>query len=270
MEQTRIVTSGGHPVWVAGAPGPTVIFVHGVLMDHRMWSATVAALGDRYRVCCIDMLGHGDANDPPGERTLSDFVNQVAEVVEQFSDHGKPVLGGFSMGGMVTQGYAVAHSQNLAGVVILNAVYERNEKEQNTVRERSQAMSDGGVQAAIDSANARWFVSADRQDQPELVEATLQWMRDGDFSSKVKAHRVFSRGDIELAGKLGQIRCPALVMTGDGDGGSTPAMAERMAAAIPDAQLHVLDGQRHMMPVLDAERVNPIIRRFLDEKCFAS
>ena len=55
-------------------------------------------------------------------------------------------------------------------------------------------------------------------------------------------------------------------MTGDGDAGSTPEMAKAMAAAIPDAELHILDRQQHMMPVLDAIRVTGLMRGFLDRE----
>ena len=42
-------TSGGTPVWITGE-GSSVVLVHGVQMDHRMWDAQVAALSDGYRV----------------------------------------------------------------------------------------------------------------------------------------------------------------------------------------------------------------------------
>ena len=88
-------------------------------------------------------------------------------------------------------------------------------------------------------------------------------MRDGEFAPKLKAHRVFSSSDGEVRGKLGTVRCPALVLTGELDSGSTPAMAEAMAKSLPRSTLVVLDGQRHMMPVLDADRVNGVLEKFL-------
>ncbi|NNF77696.1 MAG: alpha/beta hydrolase, partial [Rhizobiales bacterium] len=57
------------------------------------------------------------------------------------------------------------------------------------------------------------------------------------------------------------------VMTGGRDAGSTPAMARKMAEAIPDAELHILEDQHHMMPTLAADRVNEIILRFL-KRCW--
>ena len=90
-------TFGGTPVWITGE-GPSVVLIHGVQMDHRMWDAQVAALSDGYRVLCIDMLGHGDALGPDGERTLGNFTGQVGEVVSEVCEGERPVIGGFSMG----------------------------------------------------------------------------------------------------------------------------------------------------------------------------
>lgn len=260
----QILTPAGTPVWVNG-DGPPIVLVHGVLMDHRMWQAQVDALSARYRVCCLDMLGHGASPNPVGERSLDDFVAQVHEVVTHLGDGIPPVLGGFSMGGLVAQAYAIRYHAELRGLIIMNAVYDRSATESATVRERFAAMERGGADAAIESALVRWFTDADRLAHAERVDAIVDWMAAGDFSAKLKAHRVFATADPQTAGRLGVISCPTLVMTGDGDSGSPPHMSRNMADSIDRAQLHILDGQQHMMPVLDADRVNAILLRFLDQ-----
>lgn len=260
--QETFHTDGGTPVWVSGA-GPTVILVHGVLVDHRMWAQQVAALAPHYRVCCIDMLGHGDAPDPPGERTLDDFVQQVHEVVRRVSDDGKPVLGGFSMGGLVAQAYAVKHHAELRGLILMNAVHDRSPEQAKTVRERYEANLSDGADNAVASGARRWFKASDYETHAAEIEESLSWIRHGDFAAKCKAHRVFATSDAQVTGKLGAISCPALIMTGEEDTGSTPAMSAKMAEAIPNAELHILDGQHHKMPILDADRVNAIVLDFL-------
>ena len=132
----RVRTSSGTPVHVSGAGPVTLILIHGVLVDHRMWHRQVDALSGKARICCLDMLGHGDAPDPPGERTLEDFVAQALEVVDLFSDQGAPILGGFSMGGLISQAFAARHHDRLSGLIILNAVYDRSPEEARIVWER--------------------------------------------------------------------------------------------------------------------------------------
>ncbi|MEM7250269.1 MAG: alpha/beta fold hydrolase [Pseudomonadota bacterium] len=262
MNAERQQTSNGTPIWIRGN-GPSVILAHGVLMDHRMWQPQVDALCARFRVCCYDMLGHGEAPLPPDNPGLDDYVAQTAEVVEHLREFGQPVLGGFSMGGLITQAYAATHHAGLRGVMILNAVYDRSPEQSTIVRSRSDEMRAGGPAAALDSARRRWFTEDDFRQRADAVSDILSWIEAGDFAPKTKAHRVFSRGDADVTGTLGEISCPALVMTGEDDAGSTPEMARKIAAAIPTAELHILPGQRHMMTVLDAARVNDMLLRFL-------
>lgn len=263
--QEKHALDSGTPVWVSGA-GRAVILVHGVLVDHRMWQAQVDALSPYYRVCGIDMLGHGEAPDPPGERTLADFVDQVDEVVDRFSDMRPPVLGGFSMGGLIAQAYAVQHHGKLGGLVLMNTVHDRSPEQSATVRERFADNVSRGVENAIESGTRRWFKPQDYETHGDAIARTIDQMRSGDFTAKRKAHRVFAHCDAEVTGKLGAVSCPALVMTGAQDTGSTPEMAQKMANALPDAELHILDGQHHMMPVLDADRVNGILLKFLSKR----
>lgn len=265
-EQPPHRTPGGTPVWVNGS-GTTIIFIHGVLVDHRMWRPQVDALSPHHRVCCLDMLGHGQAPNPPGERVLNDFVAQVHEVVEAFSEAGPPVLCGFSMGGLIAQAYAARHHNRLAGLVLLNTVHDRSLEEAETVLARFEGNVTRGVENAVESGTKRWFTDEDHRQRPQVIADVQRWMRDGDFTAKRKAHRVFVSSDGEVTGKLGALSCPALVMTGGRDAGSTPAMARKMAEAIPDAELHILEDQHHMMPTLAAERVNDIILRFL-KRCW--
>ncbi len=263
IKQHRILTASGTPVWISGE-GPTLVLVHGVLVDHRMWGPQVRALSGTYRVCCIDMLGHGDAPDPPGARELGDFVSQVDEVVDTMSDNGLPVLGGFSMGGLVSQAYAIKHSEKLAGLILMNAVHDRSEEQSRRVLARYEDNVKHGAENAVLSGARRWFTPEEQEAHAPQIEAALDWIRDGDFSAKCKAHRVFVTSDKEVSGKLSAVSCPALVMTGERDAGSTPEMAMDMARQISDSVLRVMDGQHHMMTILDAGRVNREIMTFLE------
>ena len=48
-----------------GGEGPAVVFSHGFLMDHEMFSPQVEALAGRLRIVTLDARGHG--RTPAGE-----------------------------------------------------------------------------------------------------------------------------------------------------------------------------------------------------------
>lgn len=80
----------------------TVIFNHGIGIDHRMWTKWIPALIDRYRLVLMDMRGFGASTIPPANAqwSMQLLVGDVFAVaraagVEQFHFVGE------SMGGTV-------------------------------------------------------------------------------------------------------------------------------------------------------------------------
>lgn len=261
--QTTAFTSNHTPIWFQGSGHP-VIFVHGLLMDHRMWIPQVSALSKICQTCCIDLLGHGQAPDLPGERTIDDFIEQIHEVVEVVGKKTPPILVGFSMGAMLAQIYAMANHNRLCGLVLMNAVYNRTPTEIKRVKERFRRNQQLGVESAKESALRRWFRDEDWHDHHETIETISGWIQEGNFAAKRKAQRVFITTQPELVGNLATITCPTLVMTGERDSGSTPRMAASIADIISGAKLSILPDQHHMMSLIAPQQVNAILGEFIE------
>lgn len=71
--------------------------------------------------------------------------------------------------------------------------------------------------------------------------------------------------DARIPAELGAITQPALVIWGDADTIIDPAQAERLAAALPDARLHILPGLWHTPHLEAPEEVYALVSAFLDE-----
>ena len=257
-------TADGTPVWIEGA-GRTLVLIHGVLVDHRMWRRQTAALSPHCRTIVYGMLGHGDAPDPPGPRCLDDFVAQLEKVIDECGDGSSPIVLGFSMGALIAQAYAISHPENLLGLILMNSVYDRTPKEREAVGLRLHNLEHFGIENVIEAAMERWHSEAERRTHPQTIAEMMNIMRSGNIESKTKAYRVFATGDVETAGKLSEVTCPSLVLTGDGDRGSPPHMSEKMASELPNAKLLILTGQRHQMPVIAPDLVNQAILDFMQK-----
>ncbi len=77
------------------------------------------------------------------------------------------------------------------------------------------------------------------------------------------AYRIFGDAGDEAPEQLKTITCPTLVLTGEHDVGSTPEMAQQLAACLPDAKVIVFPGLRHMAPIEGAQQVNAELLGFL-------
>ena len=56
---------------------------------------------------------------------------------------------------------------------------------------------------------------------------------------------------------------PSLVLTGDGDPGSTPRMASEMAQAMPNARAEIIQGAKHLGIIEEHRRFSDAVKGFL-------
>jgi pimeloyl-ACP methyl ester carboxylesterase len=106
-----------------------------------------------------------------------------------------------------------------------------------------------------------FFTDAFRKQQPDKVEEffKLAWATHSNLSEYI--HLIIARHNWEATHRLGDVRCPTLVLIGDNDSGRSNhlAQAETLKNRIPDAELHVLKGQSHGFFWQAPEETNQVI-----------
>ncbi|SNT29603.1 alpha/beta fold hydrolase [Rhodococcoides kyotonense] len=234
---------------------PTVVLLHGVGLDHRMWEPVTEILGDGYDVVTPDLLGHGDEAPAPEGTTLDDLVDAVLGRIPD----GAHVVG-FSLGALVAQRIALRFPDRVASLTSVASVCRRTESERASVLARYEvAKSD--YRASIDASVARWY---DGSDLPrKWVDWTRETLEGNDVDSFLNCYRVFATGDAEVGPHLGDIAVPALAVTGAADPGSTPEMTSRLEAAVPGCRAVIVDGARHMLPVERPTELATVIVEFI-------
>lgn len=249
--------------------GPALVLLHGVGADLTMWDPLVARLARSRRVVRYDLLGHGHSAKPPGPYGLGDFTRQL-ETLACDLGLARFDLVGFSMGGLVAQGYALAHPERLGRLVLLNTVFARGREERAAIAARVEEVLTGGYAASVEAAIERWFTPAFRAARPDVEAAIRRCMAANDLPAYAAAYRVFATADAELENRVQGIAAPTLVLTGSDDRRSTPAMAQALAARLPRGRCLILEGQRHMTPLEIPDRLGEVIEAFLGEASGAS
>lgn len=251
----------GTAVEISGR-GPPVVLLHGVGLNQSIWAGQMKALESDFQVITYDLLGHGRSAAVRASAPLADWVDQLSGVVRDLGLE-KFVLVGFSFGGLIAQAYAAQHSPMIDKLVLMSTVYERSEVERAGVLSRLEVARLEGPQAIIPAALSRWFSPEFSRAHPEVMKQYETLLRGNDAASFLSAYECFATVDGELVGALAGFDQPTLVMTGELDTGSTPAMARKMAGMIPGADCSIIAGGRHMMPVEMAEGVNSVLVSFL-------
>ena len=96
--------------------GRTIIFVHGAGGSSATWFMQLRGLSNDFHVVAIELNGHGHSPDRAEVDSVHAYLRDIHEVVSKFD---KPILAGHSMGGALTQIYALNHPENLSGIILV-------------------------------------------------------------------------------------------------------------------------------------------------------
>ncbi len=256
--------SGHTQVRIEGT-GPPVVLVHGVGLDHTMWDRVVPRLAAIRTTVRYDIWGHGTSVDPPGDRTLDDFVEQLVDVIDTHCG-GCADVAGLSIGGLIARGAAIRHPDRITRLMLLNAVYNRSTEQRRANCARLELARAEGMHPIAELALDRWFRPEWQSANPELVATVRTRITTTPLPGYLKAYSVFTEGDPLVPAAIGQIAAPTLVVTGELDVGSTPEMTLAMAADIPDARAVVLPGLHHVPPIEDPAACTAPLLDFLTQE----
>jgi pimeloyl-ACP methyl ester carboxylesterase len=101
--------------------GPLVVLQHGLLMSAESWKqgGIVGALSDRYRVACVDSLGHG-FSDKPEDPDFYGQAQRAGDIIAVLDDLNseRAHLVGHSMGAWMAVSVAKYHPERLSSLVL--------------------------------------------------------------------------------------------------------------------------------------------------------
>ena len=262
----------------ASAP-VTVVLCHGWTLDGRTWSPVARALvcrPDPVRVVRPDHRGHGrSAAVDPATMTLEQLADDLAAVIERTAPSGPLVLGGHSMGGMTLMALAERHPEVYGRVVGVGLVSTASgglaqsplvrpfrayaaalagERRLRSSMRRVQRSRMGT--ARVQRPGLRWLLlgrnaPADAQRITFEAVGACRLETFTGFQPALSAHE----RDAALA-TFASI--PTVVMVGTHDRLTPVALTRRIGDALPSAEVVVLPGAGHMVPV---ERVDDVAAR---------
>ena len=121
------------------------------LVEHAQRAAGEVA---QFRVVALDLSGHGESGWRP-QYSLEQWAAEVMAVAADAGIAGPPVLVGHSMGGFVTIATAALHSDDLAGVIVVDSPVAALDPEVNASR-AGQAFGQPRVYETAEEALARF------------------------------------------------------------------------------------------------------------------
>ena len=263
-EVSNKISMMGETAFAQEGEGITVVLVHGLGLNHAMWQWQLPAMKKCYRVVTYDLLGHGDSAKPSGSYQMAQMVDQLCQLMDNLSID-RCALIGFSLGGLIVQAFTLAHPDRVSALGILHAAHGRTPEQRASIMERVAQCRLSGPGATVSDALSRWFSVEFAKNNPDVLEKVRQWVLANDPIIYPELYQLLASADVGLENSVASIKCPTLVLTGEEDYGNSPEMAQRIAFNIPNAQLKILKGLRHMALAEDPDQVNCLLTHFLDE-----
>jgi pimeloyl-ACP methyl ester carboxylesterase len=243
-----------------GAGRTPVLLIAGIPAIADDWDALAVPLSASRRVIAYDNRGSGGSGVPAGTYSTREMAGDAVALLDHLGIERSDVFG-MSMGGMIAQELAIGWPLRVRRLILgctHAGVAHAARQPRETARafamqtddwaERMRALAPFAFASGVDERVLSAFVekkSRDRQD-PAGYRAQI---------AAVLAH--------DSAERLGEIRAPTLVITGDDDRVIPGQSSELLRERIPGARLATIGGAGHLFFVEQPTRTLRAIEEFL-------
>ena len=231
---------------VAGTGDP-LILLHGGLCTAETWDAQTAALAATYRVYVPERYGHGRTPDVDGPYTYEAMAQHTIGFMEALGIQSAH-LAGWSDGALVGLLVALRRPKLVRKLVFLEQFVTLADARPGYLPFMEGMTSELAPPFLVDLYRA---LSPDGPDHFPVVFAKLHdmWL---------------DETGVDIA-DLEHVAAPTLVLLGD-DGCMRIERAASLLRALPDAQLAVVPGTSHGLPLEKPQLVNQLILDFLSDE----
>ncbi|MFD1254186.1 3-oxoadipate enol-lactonase 2 [Devosia equisanguinis] len=241
-----------------GAPG--LVLVNSLGTDARIWDGVIDQLSGDFRILSYDKRGHGLSDSPPGDYSLDDHLRDLEGLLAHIGFE-RLALGGVSIGGLISQGFALKHPERLNALVLCDTAAKVGDDAMWNAR--ADTVLTKGLGAIADAVMERWFSPGFRQHEPAALAGWKNLFLRTDPAGY--AATCATLRDTDLRDSIGAIATPTLVVAGAEDGSTPVELVRSCADAIPGARFEILPGAGHIPSIEQPEQLAALMRQFLKE-----
>jgi pimeloyl-ACP methyl ester carboxylesterase len=232
--------------------GQPLVLVVGAFNTRSTGEPLAAALASRFTVYTYDRRGRGDSADT-APYAVQREVDDLGALIDAAG--GSAAVFGYSSGALLAL-HAAASGLAITRVALYDAPYMTGSGTQDHAGILAALVADGRRGDAVEYFQSK-IVGIPDEVVAQLRHAPFRPALEGIAHTLVYDATLLD--DRTLTGRLAAVSTPTLLVAG----GENPFMsgaAHVLAAALPNAQAHVLDGQTHD---IDPSVLGPVLERFL-------
>jgi 3-oxoadipate enol-lactonase len=257
----KVRVNGIEIAYSESGSGFPVLFGHGLTLDSAMFDDAVARLSRTFRTIGINFRCHGESEKVDRPFTLWDVAGDV-EALAKHLGIDSCLYVGLSMGGMVGMRLALTRPGLIQGMVLLDTSAgpepQREQYEQWAEMSRSLQVDEKTARSLLSLMFSRSFYKT----RPPIISTLAKQVMKNDPAAIYRATLAVVQRE-GILDRIGEIRIPALVVVGEEDAPTPPAMAAAIHAAIPGSELFRVPAVGHLSILESPEIVVSKIESFL-------
>jgi 3-oxoadipate enol-lactonase len=246
--------------------GAPLLLIAGFGCDRLIWLSVAPALAAKRQVILFDNRGTGQTSAPDRPYTLAEMAEDAAALLDQL---GVPQadIAGHSMGGQIGLELALRHPDKVRSLMLLCSLAKCDERQKALIETWGELprVLDPMLLARVIQP---WMFTAAFYARPGAVAQLLDALTRNPYLPPAHAlyHQSRAISAVALSERLGQVRCPTLVLAGREDILVPVEFAEELARGIPQAELVILENTGHGMLIETPEVATGTMLRFLTRK----
>jgi len=249
--------------------GEPVVLIGGFTMVKESWELQVVELAKRFRVVTFDNRGVGDTTVPAEPFTVGDMAADTAGFMDTLGIASAHIIG-VSMGGLIAQVLALDYADRVEKVVLgctshggRHAVQPRGEVMEVLAKASDPTLPvEESVRMRLPVVFSERFIREEPERLEEFVRSSVKyWPTPEGAAGQFGALSVFN-----VKRRLGEIRCPVLVITGSEDRMMPPENSRLLAEGIEGAEHYVVNGAGHSFFLEEPDEVNGVLIDFLSKQ----
>ena len=233
-----------------------IVFIHGVGLNHKIWEPQINVFENTF--LAYDILGHGKTPLDKENLSFDDFSNQLINLIDELNIR-RIHLVGFSIGSLIARNFASKYSDRLESLILLCSIFRRTKKQQQIVKDRFELAKKS--KSLSKQALKRWFTDEYIEKNPSTYKKISSILEQNSMENFLKIYELFvNHKDDE---QFEKIKTKTLIMTGEGDIGSTPEMSINLGKVINNSNVKIISKGKHLCSIECADDVNMAIKKHI-------